>query len=537
MKKAIVYKRVSDPGQLTGQSLQVQRKKCSEWARDHDCDVAGFYEDGGKTATKTVGRQGLEDAIIRCQQKDIDFFIVFDTDRFCRSELDHYLLKDELRKLGTEIVAVNQPMIDGSAEGMLMENTLIGINAFYSRLTGRKVKKTLDSKWDNGIYPSWAPLGYKNVNIGTKDKPNKIIKIDPKTGPLVAELFRLYATGNYSYFQLCREMQSRGLLARGGKMLCDSSVQQILSNTFYYGWMKWSGREKMGKHKPLISRELFDQCLYIAAKHRQFLTRERKHDFLLRGFVYCSKHHSRLTAEWHYYHNDKYKKPKIGYYHCYTQGGCPTSFIEVPKLEKKVSNLFKNYQFSEEFINLVVQKAKDNLNESRQTLKSQRQVIINKRRIMEKNRDKLEDLLLKGVIGRDVYSRQHIKLETQITDLDSQLSRLESQKSIDVSLIEEILSFSRNIYKTYLEAPPHLKKYYLRFFFETIYVGNQKIVKVVETPIFAALRKQHYLIIRSDMLPGLDSNQRPCSYNSPSVTGRIGLSHYHCAQGFEVSGI
>ena len=176
MKKAIVYKRVSDPGQLTGQSLQVQRKKCSEWARDHDCDVAGFYEDGGKTATKTVGRQGLEDAIIRCQQKDIDFFIVFDTDRFCRSELDHYLLKDELRKLGTEIVAVNQPMIDGSAEGMLMENTLIGINAFYSRLTGRKVKKTLDSKWDNGIYPSWAPLGYKNVNIGTKDKPIKLSK-------------------------------------------------------------------------------------------------------------------------------------------------------------------------------------------------------------------------------------------------------------------------------------------------------------------------------------------------------------------------
>ena len=511
MKKAIVYTRVSDPGQLTGQSLQVQRKKCSEWAKDHGCDVAGFYEDGGKTGTKTVGRQGLEDAIIRCQQKDINFFIVFDTDRFCRSELDHYLLKDELRKLGTEIVAVNQPMIDGSAEGMLMENTLIGINAFYSRLTGRKVKKTLESKWERGIYPSWAPLGYKNVNIGTKDKPNKVIRIDHKIGPLIAELFSLYATGNYSYLLLCKEMQLRGLLARGGKMLCDSSVQQILSNTFYYGWMKWSGKEKWGKHKPLITKELFDQCQFVAAKHRQFLTRERKFDFLLRGIVYCSRHQSRLTAEFHYYHHEEYKKQKIAYYHCYAQGGCPGSYIEVPKLEKNIANLFKKYQFSEEFINLVVQKAKDSLEESRKNLKFQRQGIINKRRSAEKSRDKLEDLLVNGVIGRDVYTRQHDKLEIEITDFDNQLSKLDNQQSVDVGLIEEVLSFSRNIYKTYIEAPSYLKKHYLRFFFQTIYVENQKITKVIETPIFAALRRQNYVIIKLALLPGLDSDQRPYS--------------------------
>ncbi|MGA3291622.1 MAG: recombinase family protein [Candidatus Microgenomates bacterium] len=505
-KKAIIYKRVSDPGQLSGLSLDVQEEICRKWAKENGYDVVDVFEDGGKTGTKTVGRQGLEDSVNRCKQKDIDAILTIDTDRFARNELDHYLLKDELNKLGTQVIAVNQPMIDGSPEGMLLENSLIGLNAFYSRLIGRKVRKSLEKKWNDGVYPSWAPLGYKNVNIGTKDKPNRVIRKDPKIGPLITELFKLYSTGSYTYFKLCEEMQTRGLLARGGKMLCDSSVQQIISNTFYYGWMKWSGKEKMGKHKPLISKDLFDQCQFVAAKHRQFLTRERKHDFLLRGIAYCPVHNSRLTAEWHYYHNDKFKKPKIGYYHCYAQGGCPTSFIEVPKLERKVSNLLKNYQFSEKFIDLVVQKAKDNLNESRKSLKFKRQGIINKRRAVEKSRNNLEDLLTDKTIDRDVYSRQHSKLEAEILDYDNQLSKLDSQQSVDVGLIEEVLFFSRNIYKTYMEAPTYLKKHYLRFFFETIYVKNKQISKVVETPIFAALRRQNYIIIKLALLRRQDSN-------------------------------
>lgn len=509
MNKALIYKRVSDPKQMIGLSLDVQEERCRRWAKENGYEVVGVYEDGGKSGTKTVGRQGLEDLLVRCEQKDIDVVLTIDTDRFARNELDHYILKDELRKLGTKIIAVNQPMIDDSAEGMLMENTLIGINAFYSRLTGRKVRKSLEKKWDEGVYPSWAPLGYLNVNIGTKEKSNRIIKIDPEKGPLVAETFKLYSTGNYSYFQLCKEMASKGFMARNGKMFCDSSMQQLLSNTFYWGWMKYSGKEKMGNHEPLISKALFDQCQFIAAKHRQFLIRERKHDFLLRGFVFCNKHNTRVTAEWHRYHNDRYKKDKIGYYHCYAQGGCPGSFIEVEELEKKIANLFKNYQLSQEFIDLVIQKVKDVLNESRKTLKTQRQAIMNSRSAIEKDRNKLEDLLVQGVIGRDVYQRQHIKLEEQISNFDSQLSSLENQQRLDISLIEEVLAFTRDIYKTYLEAPPYLKRHYLRLVFEGIYIQDKKIVKVVETPIFLALRKHNYVRSKNILLPGQDSNLRP----------------------------
>lgn len=500
MKKALIYIRVSDPKQIAGLSLDVQRERCSKWAKDNEYEIAGVYEDGGKSGTKTVGRQGLEDAIIHCQKEHIEAILTIDTDRFARCELDHYLLKDELRKLGTKIIAINQPMIDGSAEGMLMENTLIGINAFYSRLTGRKVKKSLEKKWEDGDYPSWAPLGYLNVNKGTEDKPHRVVEIDPVIGPLISKLFELYATGNYSLFCLAENMFKLGLTARKGKPICDSTLQQIITNPFYYGWMKWSGKEKWGNHKPLVSKALYDQCQFIASKHRQFLIRQRKHNFLLRGIVFCSEHKSRLTAEWHYYHHNEYKKDKIGYYHCYREGGCPHSFIEIDTLEKKVANLFKNYEFSQEFIEMVRQKVKECFDNERKNINSDRQAIINKRKVIEKNRDKLEDLLVEGVIGRDVFKRQHDKLQEQINLNDNQLSELEAKHKLDISLIDEVLALTRNIYQTYLEAPQFLKRHYLRFFFEGIFIKDKKIVKVVDTPMFSALRKQHHIIIRHNWL-------------------------------------
>jgi len=53
----------------------------------------------------------------------------------------------------------------------------------------------------------------------------------------------------------------------------------------------------------------------------------------------------------------------------------------------------------------------------------------------------------------------------------------------------------------YLDVPPNLKRCYLKFFFEAIYVEGKKISEVVETLIFTTLRRQHHIITRSNWLP------------------------------------
>lgn len=61
----------------------------------------------------------------------------------------------------------------------------------------------------------------------------------------------------------------------------------MLRNPIYYGDFYWNGELHHGKHKPVISKELFDNVQQILEIRRTKGTRDRKHNFLLRGFVYC----------------------------------------------------------------------------------------------------------------------------------------------------------------------------------------------------------------------------------------------------------
>ncbi|KKT29112.1 MAG: recombinase [Microgenomates group bacterium GW2011_GWC1_44_10] len=512
IKKCVVYCRVSDQDQLKGISLKVQQEACVNWAEKNSFKVLGVYIDEAKSGTKTAGRDGLDDALIHCDREHIDAILVIDTDRFARNEEDHFAIKAMLKKLDTRIVAINQPMIDESPEGKLMETVLIGINAFYSRLTGRKVKKSLEKKWEEGWWPGWAPLGYLNVNTGTEEHPNKIIDVDPYKGPLITNMFEMYSTGNYSILQLTKIMHEKGLTARKGKRICVSTAQQILANTFYYGLMKWTDKEKVGSHTPLISQSLFDQCQHIASKHRQFVMRIRKHTFLLRGIVRCPIHGKWLTAEWH--HDTKKLRRlggKIAYYHCPQRGGCSKSYIETTKLEKMIAKQIKKYEFSEKFINFVIEAVKKQVAEDRNNTDSVRQGLINQKKGIEAKRDHIENLLIDGTIDKNTYKRQHDQLLADITQIDIKISNLQSAYSLDIHLIEEILALTRNIYQTYLDAPDFLKAHLLRFFFEYIYIDDKKITKVIETPIFSTLRKENLLLIRTNWLPRVDSNHEPSS--------------------------
>ena len=54
-------------------------------------------------------------------------------------------------------------------------------------------------KAEQGIWPTVAPLGYRNV-MGANGK--RVIELDPETAPFVVKLFEWYSTGRYSLKQV-----------------------------------------------------------------------------------------------------------------------------------------------------------------------------------------------------------------------------------------------------------------------------------------------------------------------------------------------
>ena len=182
-------------------------------------------------------------------------------------------------------------------------------------------------------------------------------------------------------------------------------------------------------------------------------------------------------------------------------------------------------QFSQKFIDLVINKAKEKVELNRKFASSKRQAILNMRLSSETRRNRLEDNLLDGTIDRETYKRKHTEFQQKIQMMDTQLQELEASCSIDMDLIEEVLAFSRNIYQTYMDAPPFLKRHYMRFFYERFEVEKKLIVHAVPTPIFLILQANHAVILTKAMLASWDDFRTTVENNPEKYSQHQMLSY------------
>ena len=109
--------------------------------------------------------------------------------------------------------------------------------------------KGMQEKAEQGIYPSFAPLGYRNI-LGQMGK--KIIEPDPDSAPVLTRLFQQYSTGNYSVKELARFARHEGLVFRKSRSTVPpATIHKILRNRIYTGDFNWKGKTFQGIHAPL----------------------------------------------------------------------------------------------------------------------------------------------------------------------------------------------------------------------------------------------------------------------------------------------
>ncbi len=502
-KKCVIYSRISDPGQKTGASMEVQKEFCSNWAKDNGYEVVRCFNDEAKSATKMVGRDDLENMIVYCQdKKDIDAVLTIDSDRIARNELDYFTIKKEFEKVGTKYIAVNQPVIDDSPEGKLMEGVLTSINAFYSRLTGKKVRHTLEKKCNEGIYPGWANLGFKNVNIGTAEKPLRVIKIDEDKAPLVKKMFELFATGRYSLDELVIQSEKEGLFSKKGKKLCRTTLDSMLKNIFYTGKFKYAGKIWQGQHEPIISRELFDTCQSMLAIHNKFACRKRKYKWLLNGMIYCQTHGSRLFG-------DYARKKTKAYYHGQSSKDC-RHYIPVAEMEAKVVDELRKIKFSDEYIQIIIDKAKSLINLTKEEKDTKIKGVQNRLMAIEEKKDKLLDQFLDGVVDKKTYEKKNPEYELTVEMLENEISSIKNSDHFNIDAVLEILNLTKDVAGTFERAHFEAKRYYLSLFFNQININDKgEIVEVKYTEIFENLIKADCVRVTSNLLPREDSDLEP----------------------------
>lgn len=490
-KRAATYGRVSTDEQAkNGMSVEVQMQSTKEQAEKDGYEVVAELKDEGKSGGN-MNREGIQEIISLVKDGEIDAVYAIHSDRIARNTLDYLKFRELLREKGVVLKCLYHPT-DESATSRTMDTVVASFNEMHRLITSEKVIKTLTAKAQAGYFPTTPPPGYKNIenpNPDTSRLAKKIITVDEETAPLVQEMFRLFATGQYSGYDLADIMYEKGLRTRlgngkrrGGGKISRSQLFNILRNPIYIGKVSWGSVKNVeGKHEAIIEPYIFNQVQVVLNSHNKHACRRRKYSWLLNGFLYCYSHERRYTAEWHL-------GKKIAYYHCTYPHGCG-KYVEVNDMEAKVSDKFKELELAPEFVDRVIGKAKAIFFARRQEYEKKRKRVINNRTAHEQRIKVLEERMMEREISGADFTRMKEGEMQEIAKFDSQLAELERGHDLQVDIAREILDFTQDIHAAYQKASPNLKRHYLGFFWSKFEVKEGLIIRSNPSLFFDALLK------------------------------------------------
>jgi site-specific DNA recombinase len=135
------------------------------------------------------------------------------------------------------------------------ELSLAELKRRYHGYLGQRASSALAAKARRGECPGYAPTGYRNV----RTEHGTHVEIDPHLGPLIHEAFYLAGRRGSSLRKVLAELTPKGLVSRNGNPMNASALQNILTNPFYVGMLRYKGQLIRGKHEPLVTASCFDR--------------------------------------------------------------------------------------------------------------------------------------------------------------------------------------------------------------------------------------------------------------------------------------
>ena len=423
MKSYFAYIRVSTVKQGEhGSSLQEQHDAIAAFATRNDLPIASWFEER-ETAAK-VGRPEFSRMVAALRKGRASGIIFHKIDRSARNLKDWSAVQD-LADQGVDVRFTQESINLGSNEGKLTGDFLAVISSHYIRNLREEVKKGIQGRLKQGLYPLAAPLGYLDQGGG---KP-KIL--DPSRAPFVRDSFELYAAG-LSLPALSDELYHRGLRSKIGKQVGINRLSELLHNPFYMGIirMKRSGEHYAGVHRPIISKSLFERVQAILEGKAN--TKAIKHDFLFRRLIACMQCKYHLIGE---------RQKGHTYYRCHTRA-CPTCSIREEVADAAVKESFQPFCFSED--------ERSELRQMNETLEAEwgnkkngyERAIALQIENVNSRLSRLMDAYLDEVVDRSLFEEKKLRLLMERKEL---LERREQVAKGEQPVIRDISEFLERV--------------------------------------------------------------------------------------------
>jgi hypothetical protein len=355
------------------------------------------------------------------------------------------------------------------------------INNFYTKITSKKIKSVLKRNAQEGRRFAILPYGYSADNdnmLIVNEVESLVIKrifelsLDGVGTNKIAELLNADKVptryNGMSGTISTKDKYDQRITTREKSSVkwSGNSIRGILNNTIYKGLRKW-GKEYYSA--PAIFEDNYWNKVNDNLKNnRNNSGKVVDHLYLLKGLIRCGK------CGRNYYGRTRVSK-KDNYYMCSSKRikheNCGNRSINIDVLDKLIWTMFKG---EDKFAVLIQEYFKNNSSdEIKLELKSKISSLEKNIKQLEKDKERLLDLILIGAIeSADVKSRMD-KIRSEKLDLEKQLYNLEEQLfSIDGFnfQLDSILNELKLPYNVAFEDKKVLLKKYLKNI--TIYFDN-----------------------------------------------------------------
>ena len=298
--------------QIDGYSLDAQKTKMKAFCDYNEYEIAGEYEDAGKSGKSIEGRvsfnQMMED--IKSGKDGVSYVLVFKLSRFGRNAADVLATLQVMQDFGVNLICVEDGIDSSKDAGKLMISVLSAVaeiereNIRVQTMEGR-MQKAREGKWNGGF----APYGYSLIDGK--------LEVNEEEAVAIRMIFDQYVNTDLGANGIAKYLENHGIhkIARqNGKnpLFAAALIRRIIQNPVYSGKISYGRRrtEKVhgtrneyrqvkkddyllvdGLHEALVSEEVWEQAqVKVAAQAKKYekVNRDKREKIhLLSGILKC----------------------------------------------------------------------------------------------------------------------------------------------------------------------------------------------------------------------------------------------------------
>jgi site-specific DNA recombinase len=487
MNLSLLYVRVSSKEQeKEGYSLDAQEKLGNDYASRNNLKIIKRWK-VSESAWKEE-RTSFNQMIDYAKKHNNVKHILFDvTDRMTRNDMDKIKIMTLVKYFDKTIhfsrsnKTINK---ESGSEDEFMLDIEVAVAKKMSNDISRKTRMGMLEKAEQGLFPSNAPLGYKNNPL------TRLMEIDEVKASHIQEAFSLNASGSYSIDMVANILYEKGFRGKKDNRVGKSAIAHILKNPIYYGVFRWNEKLYQGSHAPLISKELFDNAQAVLSGKPRVHTNKR--NFPFNNLIQCGVCNCKVLGE--------LKKKKYIYYHCGFSKGRHEGGDYIPQdsLAKMFLEPLSKITIKEDLAEWLAKAMKENFKDNQKLTEKRLQSLKNSLQRLKTRLSRLYDLKLDNGITEDIFRIKEKEYNYEIININYQIDNLQVAKPNAYEYAVKTFELSKRLPFIYNQANNEEKAKILKLVASNYTLNYKKLYPQYKKPFSYIAKGLH----NKNWLPG-----------------------------------